>query len=137
MDWERSWEYASWIIEAREKDHAYRFHGNVYNHGGLAGARLIPNLPDDACVEVPVLIDRNGFQPVRVKALPPHMAALCASNLAVFDLGAQAAIERCREKAFHALLLDPLTAAVCTPAEIRTMCDELFTAEAAHLPGYR
>jgi alpha-galactosidase len=137
MHWERSWEYASWIIEAREKDHPFRIHGNVYNHAGPAGARLIPNLPDDACVEVPVFIDRNGFNPVRVQALPRQMAALCASNLAVFDLGAQAAIERSRELAFHALLLDPLTAAVCTPAQIRSLCDELFEAEAAHLPGYR
>jgi alpha-galactosidase len=64
------------------------------------------------------------------------MAALCAANMAMLDLGAQAAIERNRELAFHALLLDPLTAACCSPAEIRAMTEELFAAEAQYLPGF-
>ncbi len=47
-----------------------------------------------------------------------------------------AALERDREAAFHAMLLDPLTAAVCSPAEIRAMTDELFEAEREFLPGF-
>ncbi|MCC5841029.1 MAG: alpha-glucosidase/alpha-galactosidase [Opitutales bacterium] len=136
VQWERSWEYASWIIEAREKNTPWRFHGNVPNTVG-GGGRLITNLPDNACVEVACLVDANGIQPVRYGALPPHMAALCAANLAVFDLGAQAAIERSKEMAIHALMLDPLTAAVCTPAQIEAMALEMFAAEEAFLPGYR
>jgi alpha-galactosidase len=136
MEWERSWEYASWIIEAREKDTPFRIHGNVTNNVRGAG-QLITNLPADGCVEVACMIDRNGVHPTRFGALPAQMAALCDSNMRMFDLGAQAAIERSVEKAIYALMLDPLTAAVCSPAEIKAMTLEMFAAEKAFLPGYR
>ena len=136
MDWRRSWEYASWIIEAREKNTPWRFHGNVMNQTA-GGGRLITNLPDNGCVEVACLVDVNGVQPTRFGALPAQMAALCSSNLSMFDLGAQAAIERSRELAIHALMLDPLTAAVCTPSQVRAMTNELFEAEKDYLPGYK
>ena len=136
MEWPRSWEYASWIIEAREKNVPFRIHGNVMNNDRGAG-QLITNLPADGCVEVACLVDGNGVQPTRYGALPPQMAALCASNMAMFDLGAQAAIERSIEKAIYALMLDPLTAAVCTPAQIKAMTLELFKAEKKFLSGYR
>jgi len=136
MGWPRSWEYASWIIEAREKDSPFRIHGNVMNNRGGAG-QLITNLPADGCVEVACLVDRNGVQPTRYGALPAQMAGLCASNMAMFDLGAQAAIDQSIEKAIYALMLDPLTAALCTPAQIKAMTLEMFAAEKAFLPGYR
>lgn len=136
ITWERSWEYASWIIEAREKNVPFTIHGNVMNHGAGAG-QLITNLPPDGCVEVACLVDGRGVQPTRYGALPPQMAAICASNMAMIGLAAQAAIERSIEIAIHALLLDPLTAAVCTPAQIKAMTLELFAAERAFLPGYR
>ncbi|MEO6002423.1 MAG: alpha-glucosidase/alpha-galactosidase [Opitutus sp.] len=136
MQWERSWEYASWIIEAREKDTPFRIHGNVMNNRSGAG-QLITNLLADGCVEVACLVDQNGIQPTRYGALPPQMAALCASNMSMFDLGAQAAIERSVEKAVYALLLDPLCAAVCTPQQIKAMTLELFAAEKAFLPRYK
>ncbi len=136
LGWPRSWEYASWIIEAREKDAPFRIHGNVMNHHRGAG-QLITNLPADGCVEVACLVDRNGVQPLRYGALPAQMAGLCASNMAMFDLGAQAAVERSIEKAVYALMLDPLTAALCTPAQIKAMTLEMFAAEKAFLPGYR
>ncbi len=138
--WERSWEYASWIIEAREKDSPYRIHGNVMNFApgsnGEAG-KLITNLPGDGCVEVACMVDRSGIHPTRYGALPPQMAHLCAANMAVFDLAATACIERSKEAAIHALMMDPLTAACCTPAQIRAMAEELFAAEARFLPGYK
>jgi alpha-galactosidase len=65
------------------------------------------------------------------------MAAVCASNMNMFDLAANAAIRRSKQDAIYALLLDPLTAAVCSPAEIEAMTLELFEAEARFLPGYR
>jgi alpha-galactosidase len=136
MDWKRSWEYASWIIEAREKNVPFRIHGNVMNQTA-GGGSLITNLPQDGCVEVACLVDRNGIQPTRYGALPPQMAALCASNMAMFGLGATAAIERSKEAAIHALLLDPLCAAVCSPAEIQAMTLELFRSEKDFLPGYK
>jgi alpha-galactosidase len=64
------------------------------------------------------------------------MAAICTSNMGMFDLAATAAIERSKEAAIHALLLDPLTAAVCSPSEIKSMTLELFKAEKEFLPGY-
>lgn len=136
MNWKRSWEYASWIIEAREKDSPFRIHGNVMNSINNAGP-LITNLPSNGCVEVATMIDRNGLNPTRYGALPPQMAALCASNMAVFELGATAATERSKEAAIYALTLDPHTASVCCPAEIKKMCLEMFDAEKKFLPGYK
>ncbi len=136
LSWERSLEYASWIIEAREKNHPFVFYGNVMNAAGGAGP-LIGNLAADGCVEVACVADGNGIHPTRYGSLPPQMAALCDWNMRMFDLGAQAALERSKESAIHALMLDPLAAAVCSPAEIRSMTLELFDAEKKFLPGYR
>ncbi len=83
------------------------------------------------------MIDRNGFNPCRYGALPPQMAHVCASNMACFDLGAKAIIEKSLDAAVHALMLDPLTSAVLSPAEIKQMAEELFAAEANFLPGFK
>jgi len=148
ISWERSWEYASWIIEAREKDTPFRIHGNVMNNAasqfasgtstrnGGAGGQLITNLPADGCVEVACMVDRGGIHPTRYGALPAHMAAVCASNMSMIDLGAQACIEHSIEKAIYALMLDPLTSAVCSPAEIKEMTLKLFKAEKRFLPNF-
>ena len=127
----RSWEYATWIIEAREKNVPYSINANVPNRGGL-----IDNLAHDGIVEVATMIDRTGARPTHYGRLPTQMAAICASNMPTYDLAAQAAIERSKEAAILAVTLDPLTAAVCSPAEIRAMVVELFDAEADYLPGY-
>jgi len=137
MDWNRSWEYGSWIIEAREKNTPFIIHGNVMNTAPDGQGPLITNLPHDGCVEVACLVDRNGVQPTRYGKLPPQMAALCDSNMRMFELAATAAIERSKEAAIHALMLDPLTAAVCSPAEIKAMALELFAAEKKFLPGFK
>jgi alpha-galactosidase len=133
---ERSWEYGSWIIEAREKDAPYRIYGNVMNNVEGTGT-LITNLPADGCVEVSCMIDRNGINPTRYGKLPAQMAGICDSNMRMFDLAATAIIERSKEAAIHALMLDPLSAAVCSPAEIKKMTLELFDAEQEFLPGYK
>ena len=127
----RSWEYATWIIEAREKNVPYTINANVPNVGGL-----IENLAHDGIVEVATMIDRAGARPTRYGRLPTQMAAICASNMPTYDLAATAAIERSKEAAILAVTLDPLTAAVCSPAEIRAMVLELFDAEAEYLPGF-
>ncbi len=140
----RSWEYASWIIEAIEKDAPFRVHGNVMNHpqrpekyGSGEAGKLITNLPGDGAVEVACMVDGNGINPTRFGALPAQMAHVCASNMAMFDLGATACIEKSKEAAIHALLLDPLCAAVLTPRQIKAMTLEMFDAEKDFLPGYR
>jgi len=136
FDRSRGWEYASWIIEAREKDEPFRIHGNVPNAAPDGSGRLITNLPADACVEVACMVDRQGVRPTRFGALPPQMAHVCASTIGVHDLGATAAIERSKEAALHALLLDPLCRSVLTPHETKQMTDDLFAAEADYLPGF-
>jgi alpha-galactosidase len=144
IELKRSWEYASWIIEAREKDVAFRIHGNVMNHAqhpskrnaGEAG-KLITNLDGDGAVEVACMIDRNGVNPTRYGALPPQMAHICHSQQAYFDLAAKACIEKSVEAAVYALLLDPLTSAVCSPRQIKAMCLEMFEKEREFLPGYK
>ena len=130
IGWQRSWEYASWIIEAREKDSPFYIHGNVMNHS------LITNLPADGCVEVACKIDGHGVTPIAYGRLPAPMAAICDSNMRMFDLAATAAIEKCKEAAIHALMLDPLTAACCSPAEIKRLTLELFKAEGRFLKSY-
>jgi alpha-galactosidase len=136
VGWKRTWEYASWIIEAREKGVPFRFHGNVTNTQP-GKPRLISNLQHDGCVEVECVADGNGVHPLVFGKLPAQLAALCQSNMWMFDLAATAAIERSKEAAIHALMLDPLTAAVCSPAEIKKMTLELFAAEKKFLKGYR
>ncbi len=144
IEMQRSWEYASWIIEAREKDVPFRIHGNVMNNsekpgvrGSGEGGKLITNLPGDGAVEVACMIDRNGVNPTRYGALPPQMAHICHSQMAYFDLAAKACIEKSIEAAVHALFLDPLTSAILSPREIRKMTLEMFEAEKEFLPGYK
>jgi len=124
----RSWEYASWMIQAMETNEPTLAHCTVPNGG------VIDNLPSDGGVEVACLVNRNGVQPVRFGPLPKQCAAICASNMRMIDLAAAACIERSREAAIHALMVDPLTAAVCCPAEIKAMAEELFEAERDYLP---
>lgn len=148
FDLTRSWEYGSWIIESMEKNAPLRIHGNVMNHapGSLGasgrgtvysgGGKLITNLPGDGCVEVACYVDKNGIQPTRYGALPAQMAHVCASNMAMFDLAAEAIIHRSKAAAAHALMLDPLCAAVLTPREVHAMTMEMFDAEQAFLPEF-
>lgn len=126
---ERSLEYGAWIIEAVEKDRPIVVHGNVPNRGA------IPNLPADGCVEVACLVDRNGVQPTIHGPLPKAMAAICESNMRFIDLAADACLSKCRETAVQALMLDPLTAAVCSPGEIREMAGRMFEAQETYLGG--
>jgi len=127
----RGAEYASAIIEAIEMGSPRVIHGNVLNQG------LIDNLPAAGCVEVPVLADASGLHPVRFGPLPPQMAALDRAHAAPHELMVAAVLERDRDAARHALLLDPLTAAVCSLDEIRSLFDEMWEAEKDDLTYYR
>ena len=115
-----------------EKHRPIVIYGNVAPNEGL-----IPNLMSDGCVEVACLIDRNGVQPTKYGRLPRQMAAVCESNMRMFDLGVEACLHRSKEIAVHALLHDPLTSAVCCPAEIKEMVMRLFKAEEPWLVDYR
>ena len=126
----RSEEYASFIVEAVEMNRPVTIHGNVLNTG------LIENLPEGSCVEVPVLVDGTGLHPVHFGPLPPQLAALDAAHIYVHELMVQAVLERDRRPALQALMLDPLTAAVLAPAEIRSMFEEMWAAEQQDLKIY-
>src|SRR5690606_22621521 len=115
----RSFEYASWIIEAHQTNRPFIIHGNVINRG------LIDNLPEGGCVEVAVRLGCNGINTCRYGALPSRMAAVCRSNMSMIEVAVEAALTKSRETAAHALMLDPLTAAVCSPQEIKEMTERL------------
>ncbi len=123
----KSHEYASAIIEAQMTGVPLAFNGNVMNEG------LIDNLPQGCCVEVPCLVDREGVHPCHVGALPPQCAAINRSNIAVHELAVRAALDRDREAAFHAVALDPLTAAVLPLDGMRAMFEEMWAAEGDRL----
>ncbi len=125
---ERTHEYGSYIMEAILTGRPARIHGNVLNRG------LIPNLPEDACVEVPCLVDRNGVQGCRVGALPEQCAALNRTNINVQLLTIEAALARRRDKVYQAAMLDPHTAAELSLDEIRSLCDDLIEAHGDMIP---
>jgi len=126
----RSDEYGSYIIHALHTGQPQRINGNVRNDG------LITNLPQGACVEVPCYVDKHGINPCFVGDLPPQLAALNRSNIAVQEMAVKAALSGDRRLAFHAVAADPLTAAVLSLEEIQQMVDEMFAAEACWLPQF-
>ena len=126
---ERSEEYASRIIHSLETDTARRFNLNVSND-----AEAITNLPAEACVEVPCLVDATGVHPCTVGDLPPQLAALNESHVRVQQLTVKGALENDREAVHQAVKLDPLTAAELTLDEIHEMTEELIAANAEYLP---
>jgi alpha-galactosidase len=126
---QRGNEYAAAIIEGIELGREASIHGNVRNSG------LIDNLPD-GCVEVECRVDRDGLQPVHFGALPEQLAALNRTHMAVHELVVQALVERDRQKAKYALMLDPLTAAVCSLDEIDRLFDEMWAAEWGSLTAF-
>jgi alpha-galactosidase len=127
---ERTHEYGSYILEAMETDQPVRINGNVPNQG------LVDNLPRGCCVEVPCLVDGNGVQPTAVGVLPPQLAALIRTSVNVQELIVEAALTGDVEPVYHAVMLDPLTAAVCTLPQIRSMVDEMLGAQIEWLPQF-
>ncbi|ETT56156.1 alpha-galactosidase [Paenibacillus sp. FSL R7-269] len=128
---ERSHEYASYILEAMETDVPFKIGGNVMNTG------LITNLPREACVEVPCLVDRSGVTPTFVGDLPPQCAALNRTNINTQLLTIEAAMTRKKDHIYHAAMLDPHTAAELSMDDIVSMCDDLITAHGDWLPKYQ
>ena len=124
---ERSHEYGADIVEATVLGRPAVIHGNVENAG------LVDNLPRGGCVEVACLVDLNGVQGTHVGALPEQLAALNRSHMAVHELMVGALLERDRRAALYALMLDPLTAAVCSLEEIERLFDEMWEAQRPYL----
>ena len=128
---DRGHEYAAYIVNALEGGEPFRFNGNVRNTG------LITNLPQDACVEVPVFVDKDGLHPVHVGALPPQCAMLTNLSAQIEELAVDGAISGDPRKVYQAILNDPLTAAVLAPNEIRDMVNAMFAKNQAYLPQFK
>jgi len=133
IDFVRSHEYGSGIINAIWTDAPFRIYGNVRNDG------LITSLPEGCCVEVPCLVDGHGVNPCFVGELPPQCAALNRMNVSEHELAVAAFFEHSRERLYQSLYYDPLTAAKLSLPEIRAMADEMIAVETQHgwLPPLR
>lgn len=126
---ERSQEYASLIIHSMVTGEQRAIYGNVRNR------ELITNLPADACVEVPCLVDRAGVQPTIVGDLPAQCAALDRTFLNVVELAVRAALEERRDHVLQAVALDPNAGATLSLEQMRAMVDELLAAHRESLPA--
>ena len=128
---ERSHEYASRIMESIVTGNPYKIGGNVLNTG-----HLITNLPENACVEVPCLVDGYGVHPCHVGALPVQCAAMNMTNINVQLLTIEAAATRKKEHIYQAAMLDPHTASELDIDTIKKMVDDLIEAHGDYLPAY-
>ncbi|MBB3113285.1 alpha-galactosidase [Paenibacillus phyllosphaerae] len=131
LEHRRSHEYASYIMEAMVTNKPFKIGGNVLNTG------LITNLPKEACVEVPCLVDASGVTPTYVGDLPPQLAALNRTNINTQLLTIEAALTGKKEHIYHAALLDPHTSAELSIDDIVSMCDDLIEAHGSWLPAYK
>jgi Alpha-galactosidases/6-phospho-beta-glucosidases, family 4 of glycosyl hydrolases len=127
----RTHEYASYIMEAITTDHPYKIGGNVLNHG------FIENLPADACVEVPCLVNRVGVQGCYFGRLPVQCAAMNMTNINVQLLTIEAAVTKKKEAVYQAAMLDPHTSSELSIDDIVSLCDDLIEAHAGWLPEYK
>lgn len=126
----RTHEYASYIMEAMVTGVPYAIGGNVLNRG------LITNLPHNACVEVPCLINKQGILPTVVGDLPEICAAMNRTNINVQLLTIEAAVTRKKEAVYQAAMLDPHTSSELSIDDIVAMCNDLFEAHGDWLPAY-
>ncbi|MBE6555676.1 MAG: alpha-glucosidase/alpha-galactosidase [Ruminococcaceae bacterium] len=127
----RTHEYASYIMEAMVTGVPYEIGGNVLNRG------LITNLPHNACVEVPCLVNRQGVLPTVVGDLPEICAAMNRTNINVQLLTIEAAVTKKKEAIYQAAMLDPHTSSELSIDDIIAMCDEMIEAHKGWIPEFR
>jgi alpha-galactosidase len=130
-DLQRGLEYAAYIINALKGGEMFKFNGNVSN------TDLVTNLPNGACVEVPVVVDRAGFHPIHVGALPPECTLLTQLSSGIEELAIQGALTGDPVAIYRAIAHDPLTACRLSLAEIRQMVNELFAQHKDYLPEFK
>ena len=126
----RSREYASHIMDSILTDTPYCIGGNVINTG------LIPNLPSEACVEVPCLVNKLGIQPTVVGKLPEQLACMNRTNINCQLMTIEAAVTKKKEHIYHAAMFDPLTSSQLSIDDIIALCDDLIEAHKGWLPEY-
>ncbi len=126
----RSREYASYIMEAMETNRPYKIGGNVLNKG------LITNLPQNACVEVPCLVDAGGIAPCVIGDLPEQCAAMNRTNINVQLLTILAAVTRKKDYIYQAAMMDPHLQSELSIDDIVSLCDDLIEAHGSWLPKF-
>ncbi len=130
VDLERGHEYAASIINALQGGRPYKFNGNVPN------TQLVTNLPEGACVEVPVYVDSGGLHPIHVGALPPQVAPLNRITVASEEMAVEAALTGDPRLVYQSIVYDPLTAAVLSLEEIKDMVEEMLDQNRDYLPQF-
>jgi len=128
---ERTHEYASYIMDSIITGNPYKIGGNVLNNGGS-----IENLPHEACVEVPCLVDNSGVRACHAGKLPVQLAAMNMTHINVHFITLEAAVTKKRGHIYHAAMLEPHTAAELSLDDIVKMTDELLEAHSRWLPKY-
>ena len=131
LNLKRGNEYAAYIINAYMGGEPFEFNGNVPN------TQLITNLPEGVCVEVPVIVNRRGLNPIHVGELPPQLAALNNISVAVEEMAVEAALTGNPRLVYHACCYDPLCAAVLSLAEIKDMVQRMLNQNADYLPQFK
>ncbi|MFZ1769930.1 MAG: alpha-galactosidase [Caldilinea sp.] len=130
LNLQRGHEYAAYIMNALEGGDPFTFNGNMPNK------HLVDNLPQHACVEIPVWASRKGLEAVAVGALPPQCAMLTNLSAQIEEMAVEAALTGNRRLVYQAIANDPLSAAVLSLAEIQQMVDDLFAVNEPYLPQF-
>jgi len=119
------------VIEAIVENRNEVYIVNTVNSGAIS------NLPADAVVEVPALVNRSGIHPLNVGPLPEALAAHLRQYCHAQAMMAKAALSGDRQEALHAFLLDPLMQKTLTPDKTAELLDEMLAANADLLPHFR
>ncbi len=131
MSLDRGVEYAANIISAYTGVTPYEFNGNVPNHN------LVTNLPAEACVEIPVLVNTHGLSPMYVGLLPASVAALTNLSVAIEEMAVEGGLTGDPRLVFQGILHDPLTSAVLSMEEIKRMTQAMFKKNEKYLPQFK
>ena len=127
-----SHEYAAGILNAVFGDNnPFKFNGNIRNFG------IIDNIPHGACVEVPVLASRRGFEPIRIGSIPNQLAALVQTNAICEEMAVEGSLSGDIRKVYHACIYDPLTSSVLSLEEIKKMLGEMLLKSKDYLPQFK
>lgn len=131
IDLKRGHEYAAFIFNAIFGDKSlYKFNGNVLNTG------LIDNLPQGACVEVPVLASPHGLEPIKIGKLPDQIAALVHTSSICEELAVEGSLQGDPRKVYQAVAFDPLSSAVLGIQEIKAMTAKMLRQNKDYLPQF-
>ncbi|MDR0524839.1 MAG: alpha-galactosidase [Spirochaetaceae bacterium] len=130
-DLKRGNEYAAYIFNAIFGDGGFfKFNGNVPNAG------LIDNLPQGACVEVPVLASPHGLEAMKIGKLPSQLAALVHTSSICEEMAVEGSLSGDPRKVYQAIAFDPLTSAVLGIQEIRALTEKMLKQNQEYLPQF-